>query len=322
MDTHSQQNSRTIKDYLVLAVKGFTMGASDVVPGVSGGTMAFILGIYEELIDSIRGVLNFNAIKMVLTLKWKEAFETLPWKFLAALGTGILLAIFSLAKFLEWMLNNYPSLLWSFFFGLVLASILTVFKRVNRWYAGTIAATIIGAVVAWIIVGMVPAQVPHTAPALFFSGFIAICAMILPGISGSFILVLLGQYEYVLSAVNNRDFVTLFIVAAGAVIGLGTFAQVLGWLFKRYHDLTVAVLIGFMAGSLRKIWPWKETIRTITDRHGDLIPVEQINVLPAAWTTEVTLALILVIVGFALVMAIDFFGTKRESRTEIEPAHA
>lgn len=322
MDTHPQQTSRSIKDYLTLAAKGFAMGASDVVPGVSGGTMAFILGIYEELIDSIRGVLNFGAIKMVLTFKWKEAFETLPWKFLVALGIGILLAIFSLAQFLEWMLNNYPSLLWAFFFGLVLASIFTVIKRVNRWYVGTIGVAIIGAVVAWIIVGMVPAQVPHTAPALFFSGFIAICAMILPGISGSFILVLLGQYEYVLSAVNNRDFVTLIVVAAGAVVGLGTFAQILGWLFKRYHDLTVAVLIGFMAGSLRKIWPWKETISTITDRHGALIPVEQINVLPPTWTTEVTLALILAIVGFALVMAIDFFGTKKESQAEVEPAHA
>lgn len=313
-------SQRTIKDYLVLAAKGFSMGAADVVPGVSGGTMAFILGIYEELLDSIRAFLSPAAFMLVIKLKWKEAFNTLPWPFLLTLFTGIMTAIFTLAKFLEWMLNNRPELLWSFFFGLVAASILTVIKRVKNWNAAAFVAVIVGAIAAWIIVGMVPAEMTHNPLFLFVSGFIAICAMILPGISGSFILVLLGQYEYILSAVNNRDFITLALVAAGAVVGLGTFAQVLGWLFKRYHDVTVAVLIGFMAGSLRKIWPWKETLSFMTDRHGEMVPIEQINVLPPGLTSEVMLAILLAIIGFALVMAIEYVGTRKEKVAE--PAHA
>ncbi|GAB4424715.1 MAG: DUF368 domain-containing protein [Anaerolineae bacterium] len=313
-------SKRSIKDYLVLYAKGFSMGAADVVPGVSGGTMAFILGIYEELLDSIRAFLSPSAFMLVVKFKLKEAFNTLPWPFLLALFAGIMTAIFTLAQFLEWMLNTHPELLWAFFFGLVTASIITVTKRVKIWNAAAIVAVIIGAAVAWVIVGMVPADMSHNPLFLFFSGFIAICAMILPGISGSFILVLLGQYEYILGAVNDRDFVTLAIVAAGAVVGLGTFAQVLSWLFKRYHDITVAVLIGFMAGSLRKIWPWKETLSYVTDRHGELVPVEQINVLPPGLTPEVMLAIGLAIVGFALVLVIEYVGSRKAEVAE--PAHA
>lgn len=304
--------ARTLKDYAGLVAKGFAMGASDVVPGVSGGTMAFILGIYEELINSIRSLINVQAVKLLLQFKIKEALDVLPWKFLAAVGTGILLAIFSLAKFLEWMLINHPALLWSFFFGLVLSSIFTVSKRVSAWGVQTIAATIIGTVAAYIIVGLVPVQTPEEAWFLFLSGAIAICAMILPGISGSFILVLLGKYQYVLSAVNQRDFVTLFIVAAGAGVGIVSFAQILGWLFKRYHDATVAVLIGLMLGSLRKIWPWKETVSYILDRHNEQIPTVQNNILPAAWTGEVTYALILAIVGFAVVLTLDYWASREK----------
>jgi putative membrane protein len=309
-----QEKSRALKDYLGLLARGFAMGASDVVPGVSGGTMAFILGIYEELINSIRALLNPEAIKLLLSFKIKAALDSLPWKFLLALGTGILLAIFTLARFLEWMLVNHPALLWSFFFGLVAASIFTVVKRVKKWTAAPIVAVVIGAIAAFYIVGLVPSETPNAAWFLFLSGFVAICAMILPGISGSFILVLMGKYQYVLSAVNNRDFVTLFLVAAGAAIGIVTFAQVLGWLFKRYHDVTVAVLIGLMAGSLRKIWPWKETISFITDRHGEQIPAAQINILPPAWTSDVTFALVLAIIGFAVVFAMDHWVSRREQQ--------
>jgi len=310
MSTENLSPSRTMKEYLGLVVRGFAMGASDVVPGVSGGTMAFILGIYEELINSIRSLVNPQAIKLLLTFKIKEGLDMLPWQFLLAVGVGILLAIFSLAQFLEWMLVNHPALLWSFFFGLVTASIFTVVKRVSQWGVLTLGGVVVGTIVAYIIVGLVPAETTNAAWFLFLSGFIAICAMILPGISGSFILVLLGKYQYVLSAVNNRDFVTLFLVAAGAAVGIITFAQILGWLFKRYHDLTVAILIGLMIGSLRKIWPWKETVRTIIDRHGEPIPVEQINILPPVWTNEVTFALVLAIVGFAVVFVIDFWASK------------
>jgi putative membrane protein len=211
--TETQQQTRTFKDYLGLTARGFAMGSADVVPGVSGGTMAFILGIYEELVNSIRDMVNPAAVKLIVRFKFKEALAVLPWKFLLAVGIGILLAIFSLARFLEWMLENHPALLWSFFFGLVIASIFTVSKRVKQWGVTTIVSTVIGAIVAYIIVGLVPAKTPDTPWFLFLSGTLAICAMILPGISGAFILVLLGKYEYVLSAVNDRDILTLFIVA-------------------------------------------------------------------------------------------------------------
>ena len=318
----TQQPARTLTEYFGLTLRGFAMGASDVVPGVSGGTMAFILGIYEELITSIRDLLSPTAIKLLLRFKVKQALDVLPWKFLIAVGVGILAAILTLSRFLEWMLLNHPALLWSFFFGLVVASIFTVFKRVKSWNAKTIAATAIGAIVSYVIVGMVPVQTPDSAWFLFLSGAIAICAMILPGISGAFILVLLGKYEYVLSAVNNGNFMVLFWVAAGAAIGIVTFAQILGWLFKRYHDLTVAALIGMMIGSLRKIWPWKEVVLYGTDRHGEQVPIQLANVLPDAWTSEVTYALLLAIVGFALVFAIDYWASRREKQSVIIEARA
>jgi putative membrane protein len=310
MNTTKKQQTRTLKDYLGLTARGFAMGSADVVPGVSGGTMAFILGIYEELVNSIRDIINPAVIKLLVRFRLKEALAILPWKFLLAVGIGILLAILSLARFLEWMLENHPALLWSFFFGLVIASIFTVSKRVKRWGATTVISTVIGAIVAYIIVGLVPAKTPDTPWFLFLSGALAICAMILPGISGAFILVLLGKYEYVLSAVNDRDILTLFIVAAGAAVGIVTFAQILGWFFKRYHDTTVAVLMGFMIGSLRKIWPWKETVEFI-EHHGEQIPIRQINVLPSAWTSEVTLALVLAIVGFTVVLVLDYVASRK-----------
>lgn len=302
---------RDVKGYVGLVLRGFAMGAADVVPGVSGGTMAFILGIYEELINSIRSVLSPQVIRLLVRVKIREMMEVLPWKFLLAVGVGIFLAIISLANFLEWMLQNKPALLWSFFFGLVLASILTVIKRVERWSGGVAVGVVAGAVAAYIIVGLVPAETPNTPLYLFLSGILAICAMVLPGISGAFILVLLGKYEYVLAAVTNRDALTLAIVAAGAAVGIVSFAQVLGWLLKRYHDVMVAVLTGLMIGSLRKIWPWKETVSFIVGRHGEAIPVKQVNVLPPAWSTEVTLALMLAVVGFAVVTLLSTWVSKK-----------
>ncbi|MBN1992763.1 MAG: DUF368 domain-containing protein [Anaerolineae bacterium] len=287
------------------------MGSADVVPGVSGGTMAFILGIYEELINSIRNLASPKTARLLLGFKFKQMYDELPWRFLLALGIGIFAAILSLARFLEYMLQNQPVFIWSFFFGLVLASILTVSKRIRQWRWTIFVGLALGAVAAWVIVGLVPLETPNDAWFLFLSGALAICAMILPGISGAFILVLLGKYEYVLAAVNNREIMTLALVAAGAVIGLATFAQILGWFFKRYHDTTVAVLMGFILGSLRKIWPWKETVEFI-ERHGQQIPIRQINVLPEAFNGEVALAILLAMVGFALVIVLDYLASRKK----------
>ncbi|MBX3050586.1 MAG: DUF368 domain-containing protein [Caldilineaceae bacterium] len=303
--------SRTPVEYAGLVAKGFVMGSADVVPGVSGGTMAFILGIYEELIQSIRAAARPPFWKALTGLRMGEALTAVNAGFLIALFGGIVLAILSLAKGLEWLLVNQPVYLWSFFFGLVLASVWTVSKRIPRWSPLLAGALLVGAVAAYIVVGLVPLQTPESAWYLFLSGALAICAMILPGISGSFILVLLGKYQFVLAAVNDRDLMTIAIVGAGAVVGIVTFAQVLGWLFKRYHDLAVALLTGLMVGSLRKIWPWKEVLATITDRHGALIPTVEANVLPATFGSEVLIALGLAIAGFAVVLLLDRLANQK-----------
>lgn len=304
------KRSRTLRDYLGLAARGFAMGSADVVPGVSGGTMAFILGIYEELVASIRTVGRPEFLRPLFTLRWGQALQALNWPFLVAVASGILLAILSLARGLEWLLIHHPVLIWSFFFGLVLGSVLTVSQRVKRWRLPLWIALVLGTVGAYILVGLVPVHTPNTWWFLFLSGALAICAMILPGISGAFILVLLGKYQTVLSAVNQRDIVTLALVVAGAAVGIVSFAQLLGWLFKRYHDLTVALLTGLMLGSLRKVWPWKVTLEAIPDDRGELLPVLQQNVLPpllidGAVNLELLVAVGLALTGFVVVVLLE-----------------
>lgn len=286
------------------------MGAADVVPGVSGGTMAFILGIYEELIESIREFGQPPFLRALIRFRLREVFTIINWRFLLAVVGGILLAILTLARLLEWLLETHPTLIWSFFFGLVFASVIAVARRITRWRPTLWAAIILGTVFAFILVGLVPLQTPETWWFLFLSGAVAICAMILPGISGSFILVLLGKYAYVLSAVNEREISVLFWVVAGAAIGIVTFAQLLGWLFRRYHDLTVAVLTGFMLGSLRKVWPWKVDVAWMTGRHGEQIPTVQRNVLPDALTGDVVFAIALAITGLVLVLVLDWWASR------------
>ncbi len=274
-------NERGLLGYVVLALKGFCMGSADVVPGVSGGTMALITGIYEELIQSIRVVGQPEFIGAVLRFRIGEIFSLLNWKFLVALFAGIALAVITLAPGIEWMLDNQPVLLWSFFFGLLAASVILVGKRISRWTPLLYVALAVGAIFAYWLVGLVPRQTPETWWFLILSGAVAICAMILPGISGSFILVLMGKYEFFIGAINGRDIVSIALAGIGAVVGLVTFAQVLGWLFKRYHDLTIALLTGLMIGSLRKVWPWKIVENCQIDRHGDVVPLVERNILPS-----------------------------------------
>ncbi len=307
-----------IKDYIKLGIKGFCMGASDVIPGVSGGTMAFILGIYEELIKAIR---SFDAkfIRLLISFRIKEAFEHTKWKFVLPIFIGILTAVFTLARLLAWLLQNKPILIWSFFFGLILASVYTISRDIKRWSLGTFLITVIGAMSTYLLVGMVPAHTPNTYWFLFLSGAIAICAMILPGISGAFILVLLGKYDYVLSAVNNRDFITLFLVAMGAVTGLVTFVRLLNWLFNKYRDLTIAMLMGLMVGSLRKIWPWKQTLENVS--RDTAASVAQINILPSHINTEVILAFCLSLIGFLIVITLNSLAINKTAKIKSEVFH-
>lgn len=233
------------------------MGAADIVPGVSGGTMAFILGIYEELVDSIRLFGQKLFWNNIIHGKVHHAFLLPNWKFLLSVGSGIILAGLTLSHPLEYMLEQRPVLVWGFFFGLVSASVFVVALRIKKWSPQLAAALIAGVLVAYVVVGLVPVTTPDAPWFLILSGAIAICAMILPGISGAFLLVLLGKYEFILSAVNNRELLPIAYVGIGAVVGIIAFSQILGWLFQRYHDITVALLTGLMIGSLRKIWPWK-----------------------------------------------------------------
>jgi putative membrane protein len=278
------------------------MGAADVVPGVSGGTMAFILGIYEELITALRSF-DTEFVRLLSKGSFREALERVSWRFLVSVGVGILAAVFSLARGLSWLLVNQPVLIWSFFFGLIAASVFTVSRRVTRWGAVGFVSLFSGAALTYALVGMVPMESPETPWFLFLSGALAICAMILPGISGAFVLVLLGKYLFVLEAVNQRDVAVLGIVAAGAVFGLLSFARLLGWLFKRYHNATVALLTGLMLGSLRKVWPWKETASAEA--------AYQANVLPPALNGEAAWALGLALLGCLLVLLLHWLGERK-----------
>lgn len=289
---------------------GFVMGASDIVPGVSGGTMAFIFGIYEQLIQSIKTV-SGKALKLFLKGKFVEGFEAIPFSFLVPLGSGLVFAVVALSSVLTYLLETYPVLLWAFFFGLVVASIRIVSKRVEKWTVREIAAAGIAAVAAFIIVGAVPTETAATPFAFLVSGAIAICAMILPGVSGSFLLIILGKYEQVLTAVHDKDILTLAIFMFGAVVGLALFSRLLSWLFEHHENLIISVLTGFMLGSLRKIWPWKETVSTMIDSHGEVVPVVQRNVMPAGFNTEFLLATGLFIVAVALVLFIESNSKKK-----------
>jgi putative membrane protein len=302
-------SNRSLLSYFGLTIKGFCMGAADVVPGVSGGTMAFILGIYEELLESIRSF-DLQFLKLLSRFQIKDALNHTSWRFLTALFLGIFLAIFSLARILSWLLQDHPVLIWSFFFGLILASVYTVGMHLQKWTPPVLVWMFLGTVGSWFLVGLVPVNTPESPWFIFISGAIAICAMILPGISGSFILVLLGKYAYLLEAVNRRDFFPLILAAAGAGIGLITFVRCLNWLLKRYRDLTLAVLTGFMLGALRKVWPWKETLDTMTDSHGKVHIISEANTLPIQWNLEVTLALCLAILGFLVVFLLNLRASK------------
>ncbi|MDK1082126.1 MAG: DUF368 domain-containing protein [Anaerolineae bacterium] len=302
---------RSVGDYLGLVVRGFFMGAADIVPGVCGGTLAFILGIYEELINSIKAI-DTKLLQLLSRLKFKTAMDSFPWQFLLSVGVGIGLAILTLASFLEQQLETNPTHVWAFFFGLVLASVITVGRSVSQWNVTMLASTLLGLVGGYLLVGVVPVQTPEAPWFLFLSGAIAICAMILPGISGAFILVLLGKYQYVLAAVNDRDILTIALVGAGAAFGIVTFARILSWLFKNHRDTTIAVLTGLMIGSMRKIWPWKVTLNTTVDRHGEIVPLDQANILPAAFDGDVAFGLGWMLLGVLAVLALSRLAGRQE----------
>lgn len=298
-------------DYVFITLKGMAMGAADVVPGVSGGTIAFISGIYEELITSINTI-NFSLLSTLRKEGFKSFWSQINGNFLLALFLGIFISVLSLAKFLSWLLENHSILLWSFFFGLVLASIFFVGKEITKWTIGTVVMFLIGAATAYFITELPPNENVESIPYLFLSGALAVCAMILPGISGAFILVLLGSYKTILDAVHEKDLKIVITVALGAIFGLLSFARLLKWMFTHYKNLTLALLTGFILGSLNKIWPWKKILETKT--FGDkTIVIDDANIWPSAFEedNQLIFAVILAIIGFSLIFILERLASKK-----------
>src|SRR6056297_2014685 len=316
---NSSMSQRKLTDYFVLILKGMGMGAADVVPGVSGGTIAFITEIYEELVNSIKSI-NLESVRKLFKGDVATFWRSINGNFLAAVFLGIMISIFSLARLLEHLLHQAPILVWSFFFGLIVASAIYIAGKVQRWKVNKIIALLVGAAIAYSITILTPAQTPETWWFLFLSGALAICAMILPGISGAFILLLLGKYQFVIEAVGNLNFTVLAILALGALVGIISFSNVLSWFLRKYHDMTIAVLSGFMVGSLNKVWPWKQTTQTFLDRHGEVQPLVQRNLLPADFAAQtgqepmLIQGLILAAAGFALIFVVEGLTRSRKRK--------
>jgi putative membrane protein len=333
---------RRFLDYIIISLKGVAMGAADAVPGVSGGTIAFISGIYEELIATISNV-NLSLLKTLKKKGFKAFWSQLNGNFIVALLTGIIISFVSFMRLAKYLIEQHPVLIWSFFFGLITVSIYFVGKQITKWNLTTMVALTFGAFTAYYITGLHSLASNSNPLFLFFAGAIAICAMILPGISGSFILVILGAYKTLSDAFHDFDLKKIALFVFGAIVGLLSFSRVLKWLFKNYHNTTLAILTGFIFGSLNKIWPWKETVSVLNEKTGAVIPFSEISNLGTLsiyqqqtndfethktvvensissfqYTTvnngvdsQLLPAIILMIVGFLTIFILEKIGSKR-----------
>jgi putative membrane protein len=301
--------NRNLLHYFIITLKGMAMGIAELVPGVSGGTIAFVAGIYEELISSINKV-NLKTLRLWRKEGIRSFWKELNGSFLITLVLGMGISIFSLSKIITWLLENEPIPLWSFFFGLVLASVIFVAKAIEKWNILLISLLFFGAILAYFITTLPPSQNSGSLSYLFMSGALAVCAMILPGISGSFIMVLLGSYKTVLDAVDDRDFKILLTVGLGIIFGLLSFAKLLKWMFDHYKSITLAVLTGFILGSLNKIWPWKNVLET--QIIGEKIVVVDENISPFTFEgdNQLMFAILAAIVGFSLIFILEKLASK------------
>ena len=291
-----------------LALKGFAMGVADIVPGVSGGTIALITGVYDELIKSISSV-NKDFVQALSKLEIKKALEILNFKFLFPLGFGILFALVSMAKVMHYLMAEYSTYTWSLFFGLILSSIIFLGKGIkNISQPKNIFSIISGSLVGYAIVSLIPVQTPETSLMVFLSGCIGICAMILPGISGSFILLILGKYLYVTSALKNPfadgSLAIIIIFACGCLVGLLSFSKILNFLLSKYHNIMMCILTGFMIGSMKKIWPWKEVIEQKIVR-GKIHVLQDRVIFPTEFDSQTIIAFVIMLVGFSLVFILE-----------------
>lgn len=308
---------RNLIQYLLVSMRGLAMGAADIVPGVSGGTIAFITGIYEELIESINKI-NLHAFSVLRKDGVLACWKYMNGNFFVFLFLGIGISLLTLSKIVLYLLVNEPVMLWSFFFGLIIASIWLIGKSIQKWNGGVILALLVGTAIAFYISTLQTVAHVDAKWYIFISGMIAICAMILPGISGSFILVLMGSYHVVLSALKDKDLFIIGLFAMGCLIGLLSFARVLKYLFNHFKEVTVAMLTGFMIGSLYKVWPWKNEL---TDQlllvHSDgRKDYAMSNVLPSAYSgvgeSFFVYAIVLAMIGFGLIFMLSKLSPKEE----------
>jgi len=304
-------------NYLSTFLKGMAMGAADVVPGVSGGTIAFITGIYDTLLESIRRI-NPSVLGIWKRQGIKAAFEHINGGFLIALFGGVLTSIATLAKLISWLLVTHPIPLWSFFFGLILVSVFHMLKQIEKRSVSRALLLALGVGFAYTITILNPLQLEPTSINVLLAGAIAICAMILPGISGSFILLLIGMYAPVLSAVKSFDINVLTLFLTGCVAGLLSFSHVLSWLLKHFRDLTLVFLTGLMLGTLPKIWPWKETISWRTNSKGEQVPLVEHNLTPfdfeavTSQSSQLGMAILCMLFAIVLVLGLEKFAEQRD----------
>jgi putative membrane protein len=300
-----------MKQYFTLVLKGIAMGAANVIPGVSGGTLALITGIFERLINAIKSF-DITAAKLLFSFKLKDFAKHIDLYFLLAVFGGIAIAIISLAKLFDFLFTNYPVYIWSFFFGLVLASVYFVGKTVEKWSPAVITTFIIGVIFAILISVLNPASENSSTIYLLLCGVVAICSMILPGLSGSFVLILMGNYQLVMiDAVNDRNLGILIPVGIGAAGGLIVFSHILSWVFKKYRNQTISLLTGFILGSLSVLWPWQEPI-FLTDnfgvpilKHGEKIVEHYQKFIPKSFDMSIVLAILFAIIGIISIWLIE-----------------
>lgn len=303
------------KESFFVFLKGLAMGTANIIPGVSGGTIALITGIFEPLLAAIASV-NSKAVKAILCFKIKETIATIHLRFLTPLFMGIIAATMLTAGLMKYLLNEQKVATWSLFFGLIAASIIVVKKEVKGWNILRGILVIFGTIAAYLIVGLIPVETPESHWFIFICGMIAMCAMILPGISGSFLLLILGKYEYIISAIQNpfigEHILRLAVFITGCVVGIAGFSRLLKYCLKHFHSETMCILMGFMIGAMRKIWPWKEVIETRIINNKIYILQEE-NIIPNTINNEVILAAILAVIGFVIVIAMERLTSKKDN---------
>ena len=301
---------RTFKDYLLLFAKGLGMGAADLIPGVSGGTIAFITGIYQELLNSLKSI-NTSSLRLLFQLKIASFWKAINGNFLISLFLGVLVSFASLVKLITYLLEVHPIKIWSFFFGLIIISAVTVLRQIDRWKFSVVLGLLAGVVTAYFITIATPASTTDAWWFVFISGAIAISAMILPGVSGAFILLILGKYKYVTGALHDFNYQVILIFSAGCLTGLMSFVRVVSWILDKYYRVAIAVLSGFMIGSLNKVWPWKEVLTYRIDVEGNQIPAFDQSILPNHYyditgnDPQILQAILLMAMGIGVVVILE-----------------